>query len=395
MPTAMTTEIVSAEELVGRANALVPKLRANASLTEELGNPAPENLTALREAGLLRLTNPVAYGGFETSTRTQVEVIAAVGRGCASTGWITANHIASVGFTALLPEEGLKEVFAETADVIVLSAGGPKTWAKRVPGGFRMTGRFPYASGCEISDWALLAPIPLLDGDRQIGMVDALVPLRDTTVERTWKVTGLIGTGTHAIEVDDIFVPNHLALAVEKEPDGRWEEALSPSELVKGNLHSLSALVGATQGAVDVVREHLGKRRPYSYTTYAGAVDSPAIQLWFAEAAHLIDTAMLHVTSTADFFDAHTAAAQGAELPWPERTRLRMHEVSALRRSREAMQKLLDIAGTGGFALANPLQRYWRDLEIGSRHAMLSAPAIVEDYSRSLLGLGETISLYH
>src|SRR4051812_18688833 len=102
----MSMETVPAEELISRANALVPQLRANASSTEELGNPVPENLVALRDAGLLRMTNPVAYGGLGTTTRTQVEVIAAVGRGCASTGWITANHAASVEFTVLLPEQG-------------------------------------------------------------------------------------------------------------------------------------------------------------------------------------------------------------------------------------------------------------------------------------------------
>jgi hypothetical protein len=72
-----------------------------------------------------------------------------------------------------------------------------------------------------------------------------------------------------------------------------------------------------------------------------------------------------------------------------------MHSASALERAREGMQKLLDVAGTSGFALANPIQVYWRDLEVGSRHAMLGLPMIVEDYSRALLDLGPTITQYH
>ncbi|KOV95520.1 hypothetical protein ADK65_29655 [Streptomyces sp. NRRL B-1140] len=390
---------VAPEELVARARGLLPLLRENMARTDELGNPAPENIAALKEAGLLRVTNPVAYGGISTTMRTQLEIISEVGRGCASTGWITANHIGSVPFAFALPEKALKEVFDGHPDAIVLSAGALSgTRAERVDGGVVISGRFPFASGCEISDWAVLAPIPLMEGDRQVGMVDVLaplVPLRDIVIEQTWQVAGLTGTGTHAMVVDDLFVPDHFILYAEQDPDGRWEKAVSPTELVQGNTHSLASLVGAARGALDVVREQLAKRKPLSYTTYAHAVDSPAIQLWFAQAAHLVDTAVLHMTAIADGFDAHTAAAPHTELPWEERARIRMHQATALQRAKEAMQKLLDIAGTGGFALSNPLQQYWRDLEIGSRHGMLYQPAIVEDYSRALLDAGPTISLYH
>jgi len=398
-PDSTTQAHPAPEELVARARALLPLLRANTARTEQLGNPAPENLAALKEAGLLRVTNPVEYGGTSTSMRTQLEIISEVGRGCGSTGWITANHIGTVPFTGLLPEKAVKEIFDGNPDAVVLSAGALSgTRADKVDGGVRISGRFPFASGCEISDWALLAPIPLMEGDRQTGMVDVLaplVPLRNIVIEQTWKVAGLSGTGTHAMVVDDLFVPDHFILYAEQDPDGRWEKAVSPTELVQGNTHSLSSLVGAARGALDLVREQLDKRKPLSYTTYAHAVDSPAVQLWFAEAAHLVDTAVLHMLAIADQFDAHFAAHPHTELPWEERARIRMHQATSLQRAKEAMQKMLDIAGTSGFALANPIQQYWRDLEIGSRHGMLYQPAIVEDYSRSLLGIGPTISLYH
>lgn len=392
---------VTSEELIARAQALLPLLRGNAARTEQLGNPAPENIAALKEAGLLRVTNPVEYGGTPMPMRTQVEIISEVGRGCGSTGWITANHIGSVPFAYVLPEKALKEVFGANPDAVVLSAGALSgTRAERVEGGVTISGRFPFASGCEISDWAVLAPVPLMEGERQVGMVDALVPLvplRNIVIEQTWKVAGLSGTGTHAMVVDELFVPEHLLLIAERDAGGRWEKAVSPTELVQGNTHSLASLVGAARGALDLVREQLAKRKPLSYTTYAHAVESPAIQLWFAEAAHLVDTAVLHMTTIADLFDRHLTANSGvhAELPWEERARIRMHQATALQRAKEAMQKMLDIAGTGGFALANPLQQYWRDLEIGSRHGMLYQPAIVEDYSRAQLGLGPTISVYH
>ncbi|MET8977511.1 acyl-CoA dehydrogenase family protein [Streptomyces sp. NPDC004539] len=386
-------ETATGAELVARANALVPLLRSNIARTEHLGNPAPENLAALADAGLFRLTTPARYGGLHPSMRTQVQIISEVGRGCASTGWIVANHAASTEFTLVLPDEATEEIFGDNPDAIFLSAGcAPDARAERVPGGLRVSARAPYASGCEISDWALLIGIPLHEDGEVRGAVNALVALTEAKVERTWDVAGMSGTGTHAMTVTDVFVPERRTVVVEKDNLDRLEELLSPSELVKGNLHSLSSLVGAAHGALDLVRASLERGRPIVYSTYRRAADSPAIQQAFTEATHLVDTATLHMLHVADEFDA---LAPGTELPRVARARARMHSASALSRAREGMQKLLDVAGTSGFANANALQMYWRDLEVGSRHAMLGLPMILEDYGRALLDLGPTITQYH
>ncbi|GHE57482.1 acyl-CoA dehydrogenase family protein [Streptomyces capitiformicae] len=381
------------QELIARASALVPLLRSNITATEKLGNPAPENLAALRDAGLFRLTTPPDHGGLHPSMRTQVQIISEVGRGCASTGWIVANHAASTEFTLILPDEATQEIFGDNPDAIFLSAGcAPDARAERVPGGLRVSARAPYASGCEISDWALLIGIPLYEGGQVKGAVNVLVALGEAKVERTWNVAGMSGTGTNAMTVTDVFVPERRTLVVEKDNLDRLEELLSPTELVKGNLHSLSSLVGGARGALDLVRETLARDKPIAYSTYRRAADSPAVQQAFTEATHLIDTASLHMLHVADEFDAlppHT------ELSRVARARARMHSASALARAREGMQKLLDIAGTSGFAHANALQVYWRDLEVGSRHAMLGLPMILEDYGRALLDVGPTITQYH
>ncbi|MFC7898442.1 acyl-CoA dehydrogenase family protein [Streptomyces sp. NPDC057381] len=384
---------VGARELMSRAGALVPLLRSNIGRTEELGNPTPENLAALREAGLFRLTTPTAHGGLHPSMRSQVEIIAEVGRGCASTGWIVANHAASTEFTLILEDEATEEIFGDNPDAILLSAGtGPGARAEKVPGGLKVNARMPYASGCEISDWALCIAIPLYDGDRRIGAANALVALEDIEITRTWNVTGMRGTGTHAMTVSDVFVPDRRTLVVEKDDTGRLEELLDPSELVKGNLHSLSALVGAARGALDVAAEALAANKPIVYSTYRRAADSPAIQRAFTEATHLVDTAFLHMLHVADEFDR---LLPGEQLSRVARARARMHSASALGSAREGMQQILHVAGTGGFADTNPIQAYWRDLEVGSRHNHLSLPLIVEDYGRALLGIGPTVTAFH
>jgi 3-hydroxy-9,10-secoandrosta-1,3,5(10)-triene-9,17-dione monooxygenase len=98
------------EELIERAQALIPQLRRNAEHTEKESRIPEDSMTALREAGLLRLSTPREWGGWELPMRQQVEILSELGRGCPSTGWIAANHAASVDLVMLMPEPGLREI---------------------------------------------------------------------------------------------------------------------------------------------------------------------------------------------------------------------------------------------------------------------------------------------
>ncbi|MFI9650788.1 acyl-CoA dehydrogenase family protein [Streptomyces sp. NPDC052040] len=380
------------QELIDRARETVPLLRRNAEQTERESKVPEENMSALRDAGLLRLSTPRAWGGWELPMRHQVEILSELGRGCPSTGWIAANHAASVDLVMLMPEAGLREIYGGDPDTVMLSAASldPELRADRVDGGLKVNGRFPYASGCELSDWAFLAWVPVYDHGKQTGVANLLAPPVDLRIEHTWKVAGLLGTGTHAMVAEDLFVPDRFVQFAPLKPDGEPDSPVPATVLIKGNLHSLSSLVGAARGALDLVRAKLEEHKPLAFSTYSRAIDSLSVQQEFAEATHLIDTGMLHMLAVADGFDA---VPEGEEASPAERARLRMHMVSSLERCREAMQRLLDLAGTSGFAQTNPVQRYWRDLEIGSRHTALNRPMIFEDYARSLLGTGDPVSL--
>ncbi|MEU2687163.1 acyl-CoA dehydrogenase family protein [Streptomyces hygroscopicus] len=379
-------------ELIERAQGLIPLLRRNAEQTEKESRVPDESMTALREAGLLRLSTPRKWGGWELPMRHQVEVLCELGRGCPSTGWIAANHAASVDLVMLMPEPGLREIYGANPDAVMLSAASldPKLRGDKVDGGVKVNGRFPYASGCEISDWAFLAWVPVYEDGKQTGVANLLAPPTDLRIERTWNVAGLLGTGTHAMVAEDVFVPDRFMQFAPLKENGEPDSPVPATVLIKGNLHSLSSLVGAARGALDVVRDKLAEHKPLAFSTYSRAIDSLSVQQEFAEATHLIDTGMLHMLAVADGFDA---VPEGEDATPEERARLRMHMVSSLERCREAMQRLLDLAGTSGFAQTHPVQRYWRDLEIGSRHTALNRPMIFEDYARSLLGTGAPVSL--
>jgi 3-hydroxy-9,10-secoandrosta-1,3,5(10)-triene-9,17-dione monooxygenase len=383
-----------AQELLARVRELVPLLRANAERTERERRIAADSVAALRAAGLFRLTTPPEFGGYELSLPALLEIITEVGRGCASTGWIVANDAASTTFAYELPEAALKDIFGENPDALVLSSAGlASAQATRVDGGYVISGRFPWSSGCEISDWAYLSIVPVANGtEPPTGLISAMVPLSAVSIEDTWHCAGMAGTGTHTMIATDVFVPEHRTIFFDISPEAARDEDERTAEVIRGSLQSLAALVGAALGALDLVRAALDKKKPVSYTTYAAAVDSPAVRHWFAEATHLIDTAVLHMTHAGEKLDA---VPHNQPVPWVERARIRAHLASCLARTREGLDKLLDVAGAGGFALANPVQRHWRDVNVGSRHNALNAPTIFEDYSRALLDVRPTVTLLY
>jgi alkylation response protein AidB-like acyl-CoA dehydrogenase len=387
-----TRQQTTAAELLERIRDLVPLFRANAAQTESDQRVAAENIEALRAAGMFRLTVPAQFGGYQLALPHLLEIIYEAGRGCASTGWILANDAASTTFALGFAEDALRDMFGANPDALVYSTSNiPGSSASKVDGGYRFSGKFPWSSGCEFSDWVYIALAPLIEGESEpTKLIIGVAPNDQVTVQQTWNCAGMNGTGTHTVIIDDLFVPEHRTLVIDVSPEHRVDEDERHTAVMRGSLQSLAALVGAAQGALDTVTAALAKRRPISLTTYSAAVDSPTVQIWYAEAAHLIDSAKLHMMHAGVEIDRF---ALEEPVPWVERARIRCHLASALGRAREGVDKLLDVAGASGFALSNPLQRYWRDLNVGSRHNAFNAPIIIEEYSRALLELRPSVTL--
>ncbi|WP_089157920.1 acyl-CoA dehydrogenase family protein [Micromonospora sp. NBS 11-29] len=384
---------VDPAELVARARALAPLIREHAVKTEQDRRLAEEVVVALREAGLFRLTTPTRFGGYDLRMPDLVEIIYEVGKACGSAGWNLSIDTASTRFALnALPETAIAEMFEGNPDAYVISTAHlTTTKAYRTEGGFKVSGTFPWSSGCEIADWAYIPVVHVYEGEEQTtDLVGAVVPMSDLKIERTWHSAGLAGSGTHTAIAEDVFVPDRLAvpfsltdLVGEDERD---------SMLIQGSLQSLAAIVGAAQGAVEVTREILAKGRPITYVNYAAASDAPSVQMAFAEASHLIETARLHLFEVAKKLDG---VPETAPMPWLDRARLRMHEKSAQEKSRAGVEKLLDAVGGSAFALSNPLQRLWRDISVMSRHNALNAPIILEDYGRAVLDIHPSVTLLY
>lgn len=382
------------QEVVDRATALVPLLREHSARSEQERRLTPECVDALRVAGFFRMSVPKDFGGDAYPLRTQGAAIAEIGRGCASAGWLTAITGAAETLGSLISEAGAKEIFGASPDVFVCANGGHHSAvATRVDGGYRVTGRFPTISGCEIGDWMILAVVPVVaDGEPTGDLISMVAPPRDGQIDRTWNVAGMLGTGSHTVQYEGLFVPDSRTINHPLDPELGLQN-FPKLETFAGVAHrTIAALVGAAHGALDTARAMLDKGKPLVDTVYASALESPVVRQWVAEATHLVDAAYMHLLTAADMFDAAFAAGTMSRA---DRTRARMHSTSAIERSRLAIAKSLDLGGTSGFSSSNALQRYWRDFETGSHHIHFNQLVGIEDYSRALLNIDPPVSLIH
>ncbi|MEW2530484.1 acyl-CoA dehydrogenase family protein [Streptomyces sp. NPDC047071] len=384
---------VDAAELLRRARELAPLIREHAVKTEQDRRLAEEVVVALRDAGLFRLTTPTRFGGYELPMPDLLSIIVEVGKACGSAGWNLSIDTASTRFALnALPETALEDVFEGNPDAYVISTAHLSTTkAWRAEGGFKVTGTFPWSSGCEIADWAYIPVVHVYDGDEQTtDLVGVVVPMSDLRIERTWHSAGLSGSGTHTVVAEDVFIPERRATPFSL--TDLVGEDHRDSMLIQGSAQSLAAIVGAAHGALEVTKAHLDKGRPITYANFERAADAPSVQMWFGEAAHLIETAQLHLTEVGRALDGIPETQQ---MPWADRARIRMHEKSAQEKSRAGVEKLLDAVGGSAFALSNPLQRLWRDIAVMSRHNALNAPLILEDYSRAVLDVHPAVTLLY
>jgi 3-hydroxy-9,10-secoandrosta-1,3,5(10)-triene-9,17-dione monooxygenase len=372
------------EEFVARADALRPSLAEAAAEADRNRRLSDETFAAVRDAGLITLGTPRAFGGAQTSLRTMVEVSEALARGCGPTGWVAGVLNTGNWITAQFPAAARAEVWGQHPAATVAGVTAPGGKAEAVDGGFRVTAKWAYASGSLHADWAAVGIIG------PAGPALILVPATDYKVDDTWHVTGMRGTGSNTIVVEDIFVPEHRLLDAADLFAARNALSHPDEPLYRASLTAvfglslIGAQLGQVSSALDLVLEKAPKRS-VATTTYASQVDFVPFQVDVAEAATKIRSARLLALDTADEVDDF--AAQG-RIPDPHRRMAwRMALTWASRQLWEAVDQLVTAHGTSSFAEVNPLQRIWRDQAVATRHAGFALRVNEELLGKTLLGV--------
>jgi len=364
----MSFAAVTSDEAMRRARDIVPTLRERAQKCEDARGLLPENEKLLHETGLFRFHQPKRFGGMELPFVAVVDIVSELARGCPSTAWNVGNLGCHHWILGYYEPETQHELWDANPDVLIASsialAAGR---GRKAPGGFEVSGRWPFSSGVDNSGWNMLA-VTIYEDEKAVDWRLCLVPKRDYKVIDTWYAMGMVGTGSKDIEVKEVFVPERRALALARCRGGLDHPgaALNKGDLFKVPIvasagHPLSATaLGTAEGAYEHVLNSFKTR----VGTYTGAKvsDFQAVQVKLARARCLIDSARYLMRESALMFQNHDQLDLEAKL------RLRAQNAFAVSQSREAVETLWSFYGANAIYTRDPLQRYLRDVQAASQH---------------------------
>jgi 3-hydroxy-9,10-secoandrosta-1,3,5(10)-triene-9,17-dione monooxygenase len=370
-------------ELLGRAAQLLPLLRERAAHTEQLRQIPPETVKDLVSSGLVRIGTPPRYGGHGVDIDTGHAVAWELGRACGSTAWCCSLWIVHNWWLGHFPAQAQDDFFASGPDTLSSTCLNPMGGtAEPVSGGFRVSGRWSFSSGCDASTWAMVA----VPGARPGTLLWLLLPRGDYTIVDTWFASGMRGTGSNDIVVRDMFVPGHRVLDPDRAGDHDrtgWELHQRPSYRVPLRLLTgwdlAAPLVGIAQGAVDEFTARLRATSGPGRTA-----ESVPLQLRLAEAAAEVDAARtLHRTAVGEMVARAAADETFTEL---DRARYRRDKAFVARLCVQAVNRLFEGGGARAIVDSEPLQRFHRDAHAASHHAALGWDVAAEAYGKQALG---------
>jgi 3-hydroxy-9,10-secoandrosta-1,3,5(10)-triene-9,17-dione monooxygenase len=383
---------VGYDEAMHRACEIVPMLRERAQAAEDARGLTRETEQLLHETGLFRFHQPKAFGGMELDFVAIVDIPAALARGCPSTAWNVGNLACHHWILGYYHPDTQHEVWDANPDALIASsialAAGR---ARRAEGGFIVSGRWPFSSGVDNSDWNMLAVTVFGDdGKTAVDWRLCLVPKSDYEIIDTWYAMGMGATGSKDISVTEKFVPERRALALQlcrgglEHPGG----ALNAGPLFRIPIVAAAALplapaaLGAAEGAYDLFVQSMAKRAG----TYTGArvADFQALQIKVARARCLIDSAYQFLRQSA--IDLQARAARNEVPDLATKLRYRAHGAFAVNQAREAVEILWSCYGAQGLYTRDPLQRHLRDVMAINQHFSFNFDIAGAAYGLNALG---------
>ncbi|MFG2620124.1 3-hydroxy-9,10-secoandrosta-1,3,5(10)-triene-9,17-dione monooxygenase oxygenase subunit [Streptomyces sp. NPDC048507] len=382
---------MSDEDVLDAVRALAPALRERAPEAEALRKVPEESIKELADTGFFRLLQPRAHGGRAAHPGLFYAAVKEIAKACGSTGWVSSVVGVHPWHVALYDPRAQQEVWGEDRDARICSSYAPTGKVTPVTGGFTLSGRWHFSSGCDHTEWALLGGLVTDAEGRPVDMRTFLVPRSQYTIDEVWDTVGLRGSGSNDITVEEVFVPEHRALsfgpvtalsvpghAQNPEPVYRLPYASVFTTTIS------TPLVGIAEGAYEA---HLAATRARIRVSYGQQVaEDPFAQVRIARAASDIDASWLQLQR--NIADLYALAERGEPLPVTLRTRARRDQVLATERCVAAVDLLMENAGGSAQRTGpNPLQRAWRDAHTGRGHAANDPERALVLFGQGALGL--------
>ncbi len=382
-----------------RARAIRPQLEEQALATETAGRVSAETTALLKQAGLLNLGQPARFGGAEWTPSQILRAGVEIGRGCGSTAWcMMIANMASL-FVSNWPQEAQNDVWGTDPENLVCGVPIPIGGYRAVPGGYELQpGQWPYGSNSDNSEWFFLGG-RRVDGEQgtppEVGVM--LLPRECVRiVDGSWNVTGLKGTGSKTIAVDEPrFVPAHRHLDFADVVSGRTPgRAIENNRLAKFNITTFGAtgfvapMLGMALGGLDWFAAKMKskvKNKAFAGGPPGSVAQTSAAQFVVGETSAAIDAALLLLLDALETAENKLLADQEPSVR--ERIDVRRAFGFVAVQTSAAIQKLFENAGSGSTTLDSPLQRHWRDINMAARHVNLDTQVIYSLVGQERFGL--------
>lgn len=376
---------------VAAARALQPLVREQAAEAQRLRHAPRPIVEAMAGAGLYRIAAPAVFGGAEADPRPTIETIEAISEADGSIGWVLMIGIETVGIGAsLMPHETAARLFAAHPDLVMCGALNPQGRARRVEGGWRVTGRWPFASGCHHADlfWGQCLVVDEAAGhgsgrgDRPPRAIEVIVPRADYDIVDTWNTNGLRGTGSHDVTVDDLFVPDEMTTAVTggaPTHDGPLYRLPPFSRLA---YNKVGVATGIARAAIDHFVDLAEGKVPR--LARSSLRERPRAQLAVAQAEAVLRSARAFVFEAVE--DEWATVVAGGVCDRRQRALVRLACSHACQEAIRAVELVHSAAGTSPNLVDSPLGRARRDVAVVAQQIMV-APHFIDDAGRVLLGL--------
>jgi alkylation response protein AidB-like acyl-CoA dehydrogenase len=377
----------ASQPYLDRAKKLVPILAERAAVTEQRRQVLPETIADIKAAGFHRMAQPKRYGGAEVPLDEIAQVIATLARGCTSSSWVTGLLNDHSIILSKFDSRALDDVWAKTPDALVCAGYIPAGTVEKAPGGYRIAGKWGFASGCDHADWLLVGSMLPTGGDHPMPSL-CLVPRSEVEIEDNWHFLGLAGTGSKNLVIKSAIVPEYRTLPLPKNNTGTPPGDTSAPFL--SHLPHAATVpflfcangIGLAESLLDLIVEQMKSR---SAALGQPLVELQSLHLHIAEAAAEIDSARLLMER--DLSAAMAAMRSGRELTLAEKARNRRDQAYIAKICRRAVDRLFGTVGAKGMYLDQVAQRKFRDMCAVSAHIITSWDMAGTTYGRVALGL--------
>jgi len=392
-PAETVAAIPSRETLVERARALIPVLKSRSEAATAARCLPAETIRDIQEAGFMRVLQPRRFGGYEHDPQVFYDVQMALAEGCMSTAWVygvIGVHPFQLG---LFDPKAQQDVWGKNDATLVSSSYQPVGKVERVAGGFRLSGRWGFSSGCDHCEWTFLgALIPPLEPGGPPEMRTFLLPRSDYKIVHDWNVFGLQATGSHGIIVEQAFVPEYRThRAVDGFMGTNPGQALNTAPLFRVPWAQVfvravsSAAIGALQGALNAY-VGIAAKRVSTNTGKSTKLDPFALNAAARTQSAIIEMKTVLMSSFGEMMGRVRA---GKEIPMPDRIRYRFESSQVVRRCADLCDELMPLLGGRAIYNDSPVVRYWLDINAARAH-VANDPAIIGT-SLGALYVGENV----